>query len=144
VDGNANGTFGEEKGDLLWIDRNGDGNLDPATEQFPCAPVLRIGGQMVRFAFQPKGAGGTAQYARVERGVGRRTVAFAGDLSGRIVGVEGTLLSQADDIIRAESPGQELEMPCGQLRAHQPGPACLQRRQARRGLELLLFAHPGR
>jgi hypothetical protein len=113
VDGNANGTFGEEKGDLLWIDRNGDGNLDPATEQFPCAPVLRIGGQMVRFAFQPKGAGGTAQYARVERGVGRRTVAFAGDLSGRIVGVEGTLLSQADDIIRAESPGQELEMPAG-------------------------------
>ena len=113
VDGNANGAFGEEKGDLLWIDRDGDNNLDPVTEQFPCAPVLRIGGQMVRFAFQPEGAGGMARYARIERGMGRRRVAFAGDLSGRIVGAEGTLLSQADDIIRAESPGQELEMPAG-------------------------------
>ncbi len=113
VDGNANGKYGEEKGDLIWIDRDGSGTLDPVTEQFPCAPVLRIGSELYRFSFQAADRGGSAQYSRIERGVVRRRLAFAPELAGRVVGVDGTLLSLADDIIRAESPTQELELPAG-------------------------------
>lgn len=112
VDGNADGKFGG-KDDLLWIDLNGDWLLDPVAEQFPCTPVLRIAGELYQFSFQPEGEGGTAVTSRVERGSGRRRVAFAPEVAGRVVGVEGTFLSQADDIIRTVSPGEMLEMPAG-------------------------------
>lgn len=42
VDGDANGLFADAR-DRVWIDRNSDGQWDPFSEQFPLAPILRLG-----------------------------------------------------------------------------------------------------
>ncbi len=42
VDGDANGLFADAR-DRVWIDRDSDGQWDPFSEQFPLAPILRLG-----------------------------------------------------------------------------------------------------
>lgn len=41
VDGDGNGMFSDEK-DRFWIDRNGDGDWDAFSEQYPLTPTLRL------------------------------------------------------------------------------------------------------
>jgi hypothetical protein len=44
VDGDANGLFADPQ-DRVWIDRNGDGTWDAATEEFLFAPILWLDGR---------------------------------------------------------------------------------------------------
>jgi hypothetical protein len=63
VDGDANGLFADPQ-DRLWIDLNGDGAWDAATEQFLFAPILRLGEK--RFAVRGDARGERLSFAPLE------------------------------------------------------------------------------
>jgi hypothetical protein len=55
TDGDADGCFDSPGSDRIWIDLNGDGQFDPAGEQFPLGSPIKVDGRL--FLIQPDPTG---------------------------------------------------------------------------------------
>ncbi|HVF10037.1 MAG TPA: hypothetical protein VNA16_04500 [Abditibacteriaceae bacterium] len=115
VDGNANGTFSDSDFDQLWIDLNGDGRLDIVNEEFPVAPVQRLGEQVYNLSLAPGGSGSSYQVRlrRIEGGLGKAKVVVDERPGTAVKDLALTLISQAGDVASAQTVGEEFEIPTG-------------------------------
>lgn len=57
TDGDADGCFDGTAADRIWLDRNGDGNFDPLTEQFPLGTTIPFAGKNLLMRPRPDGLG---------------------------------------------------------------------------------------
>jgi hypothetical protein len=110
ADGNGNGSFGDARSDQLWIDRNGDNQLDPVSEQFAAAPMLKIDKQTYSFYVPPFGP---ARWKAIESGFGKARVQFKPANGGKANELAMTLVGQTGEAFAANKFNQELEVPAG-------------------------------
>jgi hypothetical protein len=111
VDGNANGLFADPQ-DRLWLDLNADGKFDPFDEQFPCQPVMTLGGK--RYAARSDEAGTRLALEEIT-GIGKIRVALkslpdAFDLKE----LELSLAARDGSVYSARGTGEPIEVPPGE------------------------------
>ena len=110
ADGDGNGSFGDARSDQLWIDRNGDNQLDPVSEQFAAAPMLKISGQTYSFYLPPFGP---ARWKAIESGFGKARIQYKPANGGKPNEIAMTLVGQTGEAFAANKFNQEIEVPAG-------------------------------
>ena len=115
VDGNGNGSFSDSAFDQLWIDLNGDDRLDIMSEEFPVAPIQRLGEQIYNLSLAPGGStsGYQVLLRHIEGGLGKAKVVVAERPGTTVKDLSLTLISQAGDVAAAHTVGEEFEIPTG-------------------------------
>jgi len=113
VDGDANGLFADPQ-DRVWVDRNGDGAWDAATEEFLFAPILRLDGR--RLAVRADAFGERLSLAPLE-GTGALRLKLPPTLKPEQVGeVQATVQSRDGVVASLRGLGTEVTLPAGEYR----------------------------
>lgn len=113
VDGDANGLFADAQ-DRVWVDRNGDGTWDAATEEFLFAPILRLDGR--RLAVRADALGGRLSLAPLE-GTGTVRLKLPPTLKPEQVGeVQATVQSRDGVVASLRGLGTGITLPAGEYR----------------------------
>src|SRR5262249_39497986 len=111
-DGDANGLFADAQ-DRVWIDADGDGVWDPASEEFLFAPLLRLGEH--RYALRADGWGQKLELARLE-GTGKLKLALPSMNPERVREVVATFQSRDGVVATIRQQGAEVTVPVGEYR----------------------------
>lgn len=109
-DGDGNGSFSDQGSDQLWIDRDGNGKLDPVSEQFAASPLLKIGEKTYSFYLPPVGP---ARWKEINSGFGKARVTFQPANGGSTNEIAMTLVGQTGEAFAAHSFNEELKVPAG-------------------------------
>jgi hypothetical protein len=113
VDGDANGLLSDPQ-DRVWVDVNGDGKWDPASEEFLVAPILRLGGE--RYALRADARGERLGFARLE-GEGTARLALPAAIKpGQVEEVQVTLQSRDGVVASLRSLDAAAALPAGEYR----------------------------
>jgi hypothetical protein len=113
VDGDANGLFADAQ-DRIWIDRDGKGTWDPATEEFLFAPILRLEEQ--RLAVRADARGERLDLAPLE-GTGTLRLALPPALQAEQVDEIQVTVQSRDGVVAAlRSLMGEVTVPSGDYR----------------------------
>ena len=114
VDGAGTGWLGDTRRDDLWIDLNGDGKLDPVTEEFPAGQPFRIGDATYRAVIAPDGRSiGIQQMAS---GVGKVCLALSSRPGTSFTSAHATLAGESGDLCTLEGSGAEVTAAAGRYR----------------------------
>ena len=110
-DGDGNGLFGDAR-DSLWLDRDGNGLLDPIAELQPLRPVLEIDG--LRHAVYAVPDGSALRLARFDKeGDVRLTMPT---VPGKVTEVLVTLVSKDGLALGLRDPKETVSVPAGSYR----------------------------
>jgi hypothetical protein len=114
TDGDADGCFDGAGADRVWLDLDGDGALDPLTEQFPLGTAIDAGGTAVLVRPRADGLGAAVRERPKEAGtlaveVARLPMAEVAELVANYVSEFGELVP-----VRAE--GKPVSLPAGKYR----------------------------
>lgn len=115
VDANSNGVFGDQ-GDIIWIDLDGDGQLEAASEEFAVAPLLRLGSQLYRLSITPQPSAaltGKVGLGRWVAGLGKAKIVLPSSNGAHVNDMVTTLVSELGDVTSATTLGQDVELPAG-------------------------------
>jgi hypothetical protein len=113
ADGDGNGRFNDPC-DRLWLDLDGDGHFDPASEQFLYAPLLTVGGE--RYAVRTDERGGQLSLEPLQ---GTGTVRLAAQPAGgpaRVVDVSATLIGRDGSAVSLAGTAPQALVPAGDYR----------------------------
>ena len=115
MDGDGNGFFTDPQ-DRLWLDLDGDGRWDPASEQFLISPVLKIGeSRYVVRSDEP----GTWLLLEPLAGIGKLRLALParGEAEPpRVLQMAATLVGRDGSAISVSGTNREAEAPVGEYR----------------------------
>jgi len=128
VDGDANGLFADAR-DRVWLDWNSDGQWDPFSEQFPLAPILRLGER--RYGMRSNIAGTEFSMREI---LGSGTVKLQpGSLQpdARLTEFEVMLLGRDGSAFSASGQDQPITVPVGAYALHTVRFAVEQRTQGK-------------
>jgi len=113
IDGNADGCFDTVGQDRVWIDLNGDGQLDALTEQFPLGkPIVKLGETYVVRA-DPLASAVRCSLRSAAQGSLRLTVP-ARARRGATISVE--LISDLGELVLVDRLDQPTTVPVGEYR----------------------------
>jgi hypothetical protein len=113
IDGDADGFFASAQ-DRIWVDLDGDGQWDPAQEEFLFAPILRLGGK--RVAVRADALGERLSFAPLE-GSGRVRLALPQSLAARQVEeIQATVQSRDGVVASLRGLDTEAALPAGDYR----------------------------
>lgn len=113
VDGDANGLVADPQ-DRVWVDLDGDGTWDAASEEFLFTPILPLGGQ--RFAVRADAAGERLALARLE-GTGTLRLALPAALRPEQVDEIQVTVQSRDGVVAAlRGLKAEAAVPTGEYR----------------------------
>lgn len=115
VDGNLNGLLTDAQ-DRLWIDLDGDGNWDPAAEQFLHAPILTLGGR--RYAVRSDALGERLALERLEGSATVRLALRRRTGAARVAAVTASLVGRDGSVVGLEGDRPETQVPPGEYRVH--------------------------
>jgi hypothetical protein len=113
IDGDHNGLFADDQ-DRVWIDLDGDGRFDPATEDFLFTPILRSAGK--RLAVRADALGERLALAALE-GTGKVKLALPAALRpAQVQEVQVTVQSKDGVVASLRSLDGEATVPAGEYR----------------------------
>jgi len=115
TDGDADGCVDAAGTDRVWLDLDGDGHFDPATEQFPLGSRVVAGRTSYTVAADPW-ARAVRAHERDPR-MGRVRLSLGSpDRKARLVGLSANLVSETGELITVERPDEPAEAPVGRYR----------------------------
>jgi hypothetical protein len=113
TDGDANGLFADPQ-DRVWIDADGDGEWDSASEEFLFAPILRLGKE--RLAVRADAMGQRLELARLE-GTGTLKLALPAAIKPKAVReVAVTFQSKDGTVATVRQADGQVTVPAGDYR----------------------------
>jgi hypothetical protein len=114
TDGDADGCFDGAGADRVWLDLDGDGKLDPLTEQFPLGNAIPANGTPLLVRPRPDGLGVQARERPSE--TGSLKVEIPRLPKSQVVELSANYVSEFGELVVVKATDKPLTLPAGKYR----------------------------
>jgi hypothetical protein len=114
TDGNGDGCFDGAGADRIWLDLDGDGKLDPLTEQFPLGTAVTVDGRSI--LLRPRADGLGVQVRERPNEVGQLSVEIPHESGSKVTEINASYVSEFGELVVIKSADRSASVPAGKYR----------------------------